>query len=227
MKWRDFVIQMTNDLTLSASHELSGVSTNTAMLWRRKYFACIMELNESAVLYDVIWFDEIYCNISEKGRIYKPDGHKLKGISRNKIAILLAVDIHGNHYARVIGKGKPTSKQIDDAVGNHFAEGSLMVHDGFHGHQQMLDRIHPKGVVTCKTKEQSSIGKMQPINQFCASTRRILYLHVGERPDHLQEYVSYACLKHKLKSIPVKERRKEVIRLCAATKKTLKRNRRK
>jgi hypothetical protein len=69
MKWRDFVIQMTNDLTLSASHELSGVSTNTAMLWRRKYFVCIMELNESAVLYDVIWFDEVYCNISEKGRI--------------------------------------------------------------------------------------------------------------------------------------------------------------
>lgn len=44
----------------------------------------------------------------------------------------------------MIGPGKPTSAQIDDAVGNHFAKGSVICCDVSHGHQLMLDRISPK-----------------------------------------------------------------------------------
>ena len=223
-KWRDFVIQMTNESTLLASHEYSGVSRNTSLLWRRKLFACFVELNEDTILHDIIWFDEIYCNVSNKERIYTENGTKLRGISKNKIGILLALDNHGNHFARVMKRGKPNSKDIDEAVDKHFAENSIIYHDEFHEHGLMLTRIKPKQIITCNTRNKSSLKLMQPINQFCAYIRHILELHNGERPDHLQEYVSYACFKQRLKKLPVKERRIEVLRLCAMTRVIYKRH---
>jgi hypothetical protein len=58
---------------------------------------------------------------------------------------------------------------------------------------------------------------MQPINTLCALVRRVVCLHVGEKPGRLQEYVDWACLRSFLRRMPPDERKREVLRICAAT----------
>ena len=114
-KWEDFVIQFTNDATLIASHEYSSINKNTAHLWRIKMMRCLGEIVSSTILNGNVWIDEIYFDVSKKDMITNDKGLLLHGISRNKIAVEVAIDENNNTYAVVMGTGKPTSEMIIDA----------------------------------------------------------------------------------------------------------------
>jgi transposase-like protein len=109
----DYVVQFTNDATLIVEHEYGSISKNTAHLWRLKMMRCLGELVSEAVLSGHVWIDEIYFNVSRSDRISARDGHLLKGISRNKVAVEAA--------SVVMGTGRPTSEMIFQALAGHIS----------------------------------------------------------------------------------------------------------
>ncbi len=166
-KWGDFVIQFTNDATLTASHEYSSINKNTARLWRIKMMRCL----SSTILNGNVWIDEIYFDVSKKDMITNDKGLLLHGISRNKIAVEVAMDENDNTYAVVMGTGKPGYFKL-----------------------------------------------MQTANQFCALIKRVFVLHVGISRNPIQDYLNWACLRQRFRSIRPRERKDYVLKLCASTK---------
>jgi hypothetical protein len=54
-------------------------------------------------------------------------GLLLHGISRNKIAVEVAIDENNNTYAVVMGTGKPTSEMIINALKERISSGSTIM----------------------------------------------------------------------------------------------------
>ena len=68
---------------------------------------------------------------------------------------------------------------------------------------------------------------MQTANQFCALIKRVFVLHVGISRNHIQDYLNWACLRQRIRSIKPRERKDYVLKLCASTKISYKRPRKK
>lgn len=215
-KWEDYVIQFTNDATLLASKEYSNLNKNTVHLWRIKLMRCLHSYVEEAVLSGKVWIDEIYFSVGEKELIRKENGRLLTGISRNLIAVEVAIDDCGDTYAKVMGRGKPTSKMVDEALSGHIAQGATVVHDGFHGHQEALKKIGVNQIVIGSQKK-SYFKIMQRANQFCALIKRVFVLHVGERASHLQDYLDWCCFRQAIRFIKPAIRKRYVLEYCAKT----------
>lgn len=179
-KREDFVIQFTNDATLTASHEYSAINKNTAHLWRIKMMRCLGGIVPSTILNGNVWIDEIYFDVSKKDMITNDKGLLLHGISRNKIAVEVAIDENDNTYAVVMGTGKPGYFKL-----------------------------------------------MQTANQFCALIKRVFVLPAGISRNPIQDYLNWACLRQRLRSIKPRERKDYVLKLCASTKISYKRPRKK
>ena len=214
--WRNYVLYLTNDATIKAASEYGSVNKNTAYLWRRKFFACIHKYQEKVLLSGVVWFDEIFFSVSGKDIIFTNKGHLLKGISRNKIAVEVGIDMNGNCYCHVIGKGKPTSIMVKESLISHIEKGAALIHDEFHGHASLVNSVGGKDIVS-NTKNKD-LKTMQKINQFCALIKRIITLHAGERRENLQYYLDWICFRTKVYHMPTKERKKSIIAVCCNTK---------
>lgn len=52
-----------------------------------------------------------------------------RGLSRQKLCICVAIDVHKNPVAVVCGRGKPSSARVRKAMGGRIAPGSLLIHD--------------------------------------------------------------------------------------------------
>ena len=225
-KWEDFVIQFTNDATLIASHEYSSINKNTAHLWRIKMMRCLGEIVSSTILNGNVWIDEIYFDVSKKDMITNDKGLLLHGISRNKIAVEVAIDENNNTYAVVMGIGKPTSEMIIDTLKGHIRSGSTIIHDNFHGHQEYLKMMQLENI-SIGSGKPGYFKLMQTANQFCALIKRVFVLHVGISRNHIQDYLNWACLRQHLCSIKPRERKDYILKLCASTKISYKMSRKK
>lgn len=216
-EWEGFVLSLTNDATLVASSEYTPINKNTAYRWRIMVFSELDELVSGIFLYDMVVIDEIFFDVDKKDRLIKPNGDLPRGISTDKLAVEVAIDIHGQAYGKVMDRGHPDSGQILSALRGHVAPGSLVIHDDLRGYREAMKGLGVRDVVA-KTKEPGSLGLMQPVNSLCALVRRVAYLHVGEKAKNLQLYVDWACLRTRLRSFPPKARKRLVLEMLAGKK---------
>ena len=81
--------------------EVLDISSNIAKIWHKKIFNTVNNYQDHLVLSDTIWIDETYIEDYEIEVISK--GKHLRGLSRSKMCIVVAIDnhknmIHGNIY---------------------------------------------------------------------------------------------------------------------------------
>ena len=76
--------------------------------------------------------DEAHINDTDISKGYGQA--RKRGLSRQKLCICVAVDVHKNPVAVVCGRGKPSSVRVRKAMGGRTAPGSLLIHD--------LERAH-------------------------------------------------------------------------------------
>lgn len=155
--------------------------------------------------------------MDEKSRIVKPNGTFPSGIGRNKLAVELAIDIHGDTYGMVMGRGHPTARQILSALRGHIAPGSLVIHDDLRGYRDAMAALGVRELIA-KNGRLGSMKAMQPINSLCALVWGVAYLHVEEKARNLQLYVDWACLRTKLRSIPPKDRKTMILEMLSGKK---------
>ena len=117
-------------------------------------------------------------------------------------------------------------KMIINALKGHISSGSTIIHDNFHGHQEYLKMVQLENI-SIGSGKPGYFKLMQTANQFCALIKRVFVLHVGISRNHIQDYLNWACLRQRLRSIKPRERKDYVLKLCASTKISYKRPRKK
>lgn len=191
-QWLSMVKLMSFNVPLDLIAEQIGVHHNTALLMRRKLFETVGEWQGKVRLRGTIYIDEIYTFDS-----MMPNDHfgpNTRGISKGKCCVFLAVDQYKNMVAFFVGKGMPTSKEIEKALLPHIGGGaaSRIIHDGLHSHSKAVaasgasDEIHKS-----TDKSEGSLKAMLLINSFCAWMRRYLSRFTGMDTEYLQDYLNW------------------------------------
>ena len=101
------------------------------------------------------------------------DGYKKRGLSKNQLCIVVAINCHKNTYAVICGHGKPSASRIFEALKNHIVSGSTLVHDG--------EKAHDK----------EYLENMALINNMCSWLKRYIYRFIGMRMTNLQSYLNW------------------------------------
>lgn len=109
------------------TEEICIISYPTAMLWREKVFSTVDGYQEHLYLENRVWLDETYLYDNS---LLHDDSYKKRGLSKNQLCIVVAIDCHKNTYAVICGHGKPSASRIFEALKNHIISGSTLVHDG-------------------------------------------------------------------------------------------------
>ena len=131
---------MSFNVPLQLLCEVLNISSNTVELWRKKIFETVNGYQDHLLLSDTVWIDETY--IEDYEVLAKKDGKHLRGLSRSKICIIVAIDIHKNMMAVISEHGKPSSRRIIKALESHIKQGSHIIHDGNHSHHKLIEKLN-------------------------------------------------------------------------------------
>ena len=191
-QWFSMIRLMSFNVPIDLIAEQINVHHNTALLMRRKLFETVNNWQNKTKLSGVVFIDEIYTFDSERPKNHF--GKNKRGLTKDKCCIFLAIDQYKQMIMFFIGRGRPTSKQIKDALLPHLAEGAVtkIIHDGLFSHAKAIkkagveDEIH-KSIV----KDEETLRAMLLINSFCAWVQRYLSRFVGMDTEYLQDYLNW------------------------------------
>lgn len=188
----DMYIQlMSYNVPLELLSEILEISSNTSELWRKKIFNTVNNYQDSLILSGKVWIDETYIEDYEVLAI--KNGKHLRGLSKSKICISVAIDQYQNMVAIISGHGKPSSKRVVNALKSHIKEGSTIVHDGDHAHCKLIEELHAKEeIYKANTKSNEYLEHMKLINNMCSWLKKVylaIYKHESRKSTILFELV--------------------------------------
>ena len=188
--WAAYLTLITFNVPLEMAEEVCGISHPTAMLWRQKVFATIDGYQDHLYLSDRVWIDETY--IFDSSLLHDDSFRKKRGLSKNLICIVVAIDIHKNTYAIVCGHGKPSATRIYKALKDHIVKGSTVVHDGEKAHNMLIEKLGlVSEVYKADPKDRNYLENMALINNMCSWLKRYIYRFIGMRMDNLPSYLNW------------------------------------
>ena len=188
--WALYLTLMTFNVPLEMAEEVCGMSHPTAMLWRQKVFATVDGYQEHLYLRDRVWIDETY--VFDSTLLHDDNFKQKRGLSRNLICIVVAIDIHKNTYAVICGHGKPSATRIYKALKDHIVKGSTIVHDGEKAHNMLIEKLELiSEAYIADTKDKNYLENMALINNMCSWLKRYIYRFIGMRMGNLQSYLNW------------------------------------
>lgn len=188
--WALYLTLMTFNVPLEMAEEVCGMSRPTAMLWRQKVFATVDGYQEHLYLKDRVWIDETY--IFDSTLLHDDNFKQKRGLSKNLICIVVAIDVHKNTYAVICGHGKPSATRIYKALKDHIVKGSTIVHDGEKAHNMLIEKLELiSEAYKADTKDKNYLENMALINNMCSWLKRYIYRFIGMRMDNLQSYLNW------------------------------------
>ena len=191
-EWIEYIYHLLSYESVMISTYSNRNDKNTGYYWLSKIFLAIEDIQDNTILKGRIYLDETYLSVMPKDIVYK-DGKKLRGISRNKICIMTAIDSYGNIIIKSNGKGKPSRLRIIEAFNGHIKEGSTLVHDGENSHKGLIDKYHLKEEIH-PTKETKGLSDednpMNPINSVHRRLKAFMREHGSYNRDNIQDWMN-------------------------------------
>ena len=196
-KLMSYIQLMSFNVPLQLLCEALDISSNTAELWRKKIFESVDGYQDHLKLSDTVWIDETYMEDYEV--LAKKDGKRLRGLSRSKICIVVAIDIHKNMVAIISGHGKPSSGRIMAALESHITEGSHIIHDGDHSHYKLIEKLRcTEEVYKANSNDSFYLEHMRFINNMCGWLKRYIWRFIGMDIHNLQSYLNWFIYIHRV-----------------------------
>ena len=179
--------------------EIVGIAANTAELWRKKIFQSFTDYQGHLMLRDTVFIDETY--IEDYRILGIQNGKHLRGLSRTKICIAVAIDVHKNMVAIICGHGKPSSRRICNALQKHIKPGSKLIHDGEKAHNKLIENLKLDSEVhKADSKEQADIESMALINNMCGWLKMYINRFIGMDVNNLQSYLNWFIYLQRVKA---------------------------
>lgn len=193
--WYAFLECVLNGTSIKAACTTAKISMVTGSKWMNKIFQTLKDYQDSIVLDKTICIDETYVHEDSSKIEYLQEIGKIKkvrkqprGISRNKICILIATD-KKKSFAEIVGHGRPTRSMNYEICKKHIHEGSLLIGDEdtsltYASKEMNLSRQ------MYKSETEEAFEKLEPIDQLCSRFKFFLDKHRGFKKDLLQDYIN-------------------------------------
>ena len=190
-QWMKMCGIMAYNVPLDAVASVIGVSHNTALLMRRKLLETARDYQKSVLLSGKIYIDEVY--EPDSARPKNHFGPNVRGLSKDKACVFVAIDESKAVVAFQIGHGMPTSSEIREALLPHLGEDAeLIVHDGLLAHREAISESGLKDEIhMSKPRTRESLEAMLLMNSCCSWLQRFIVGFSGMRTEYLQDYLNW------------------------------------
>lgn len=192
-EWIEYLIHLFEFHSIKSSARDNRNSESTGKYWLIKVFSVLKNIQDDVILEGNIYLDEMFFSVAKKDIITKDNGKKLKGISRNKIAVASALDDCGHYLMIVEYTSKPSDASTWKALGKHIKKGSHLIHDGERSHGILIRELSLTSEVY---KTDTTIGlsdednPLNPINKLHALSKRFIKAHGGYDRSNLQDWMN-------------------------------------
>lgn len=191
-EWIEYLMHLFEFHSIVTSARDNRNAEKTGKYWLVKVFEVLKDVQKDVKLKGRVYFDEMFFPVIKREEVLK-DGKKLRGISRNKIAVACAFDEHGNILLISENTSKPSIKSTWAAMGNHIEEKSTLVHDGDTSHSILIEKLKLISEVH-ETKETKGLSDkenpLDPINDIHSLARRFMREHGGYDRSNLQDWMN-------------------------------------
>lgn len=160
-------------------------------------FSTVSSWQEHVVLSGRVWIDEMYF---EDTRVEKEPGTPRKrGLSKDKVCVVVAIDSYKQALAIVSENGKPSSKRINEALGKHIRKGSTIVHDCEKAHNALVRKLELVDE-RCKANPADPVylEQMALVNHLCSWIRRYVERFACMKSENLQAYLDWFVYLHRV-----------------------------
>lgn len=191
-EWIEYLIHLFEFHSIRTSSRDNRNSESTGKYWLIKVFEVLKDIQKDVILEGTIYLDETYFPVI-KGKTKTKNGHKLRGISRNKIGVAMAFDSNDNYLMIVEYTSKPSDKSTWNALGSHIKKGSHRIHDGERSHGILIRKLELTSEVYSTEDTKGLDDKenpLNPINNIHALAKRFMKAHGGYDRDNLQDWMN-------------------------------------
>lgn len=106
-EWIAYLISLFEFHSIKTTARDNRNATSAGKYWLIKVFKVLKNIQDDVVLSGNVYFDEMFFSVAHKD-VQTRDGRKLRGISRNKIAVAVGYDDNDNMVLIVENTSKPS-----------------------------------------------------------------------------------------------------------------------
>ena len=174
------------------------INVSTSFAWRHKLLSALSKINGSQFT-GIVECDDKQLDISEKGskhlerESYKrpSDRNTKRGISKDKISVIVAADRTNNTTMKVAKQGRLDVKSIEESIGSYVPKSNVLCSDS---HQSIISWASSKGLehhtfVASKQHIKDKCFHVQHVNSIDNRFERWQKRFYGVATKYLQNYL--------------------------------------
>ncbi len=215
-KFQEYIELTLESVSIRKAAKKLRVSTNTIFDWRHKILASLSMVNGNSFV-GIVECDDKQFKINEKGsrkldrEAYKrPSDRKTKrGISNDKLSVMVATDRKGNPLMKIAKMGRIDSDSVEKTIGSFISSNNVLCSDS-----------HPSIILWAKNKElehHTFVASKQHVKNQCYHVQHVNSLDnryerwikpfYGVATKYLSQYLNWFVFLQKIKksSEPIKE----------------------
>lgn len=228
-KFQEYLELTIESITIRKASKKLGVNMKTIFDWRHKLLSSIATMNGSSFS-GIVECDDKQLNINEKGKrnldrdSYKrpSDRNTKRGISNDKVSIMVAADRKGNPVMRVAKMGRIDTESIEKTIGDLISNDNVLCSDA-----------HPSIISWAKSKKlehHTFVASRQHIKNKCYHVQHVNSLDnlyerwikpfYGVATKYLPQYLNWFVFLEKVKKSadPITDLAKAVMTNTGAVK---------
>lgn len=136
-QFQEYLLMVVESVTIRKAAKEIGVNVKTIFDWRHKLLSSLEVLNGTGFSKGIVECDDKQLDINEKGRkdigrkAYKrpSDRNTKRGVSNDKVSIMVATDRNGGPAMRVAKMGRIDAESVRDTIGGLVAPDNVMCSD--------------------------------------------------------------------------------------------------
>lgn len=193
--WLSFLECLLSGTSVRNACITAKISTVTGTKWMKKIFEVLKKYQDDIILDDTIYIDETYVNEDKSKIFHFEEIGKIKkvkklprGISRNKICILVATDKE-NSFAEIVCNGRPQRIKNYNICLKHIMRESHIIGDEDNSLTYTAKNLDLTRTMY-KSNTELAYEKLEPVDQLCNRLKFFLNKHRGFKKDLLQDYLN-------------------------------------
>ena len=215
-KFQEYLELAIESLTIRKAAKILDVNMKTIFDWRHKLLSSIATMNGQAFS-GIVECDDKQLDISEKGnrdlgrKAYKrpSDRKKKRGVSNDKISIMVATDRSGNPTMQVAKIGRVDAESIERTIGNLLSNDNVLCSDA---HPSIISWAKSKELehhtfVASKQHVKNKCYHVQHVNSLDNLYERWIKRFYGVATKYLPQYLNWFVFLEKMKKSinPIKD----------------------
>lgn len=196
--WETFIEDTLSFCSIDKCAEHIGVCHVTAFYMRQKLLAFLEKVVlQSEMLDGIIEADETYVQESQKGKAVthrKARKHgetaTKRGLSSEQICICVASDREGHLTANCVNRAKPSSEDIEKAIGEKISEGCVFQCDGATAYNRLIENKKCTQIVLKGHADYGKVYHLNTVNGLHNRLKELLRKYRGVSTKYLNRYLA-------------------------------------